>query len=210
MEKLSVPLSDTNESLLTNPDPLAEKDGQPGVVFRWMEAEGPIYEQWPQPGHKLLFGELPMVNRPAAEAEPDPEADASATNKFGMRRFRKAPGVEVISKKPMADAERLLRGFIRQAYRRPVEAAEVKRFLPVVQSALKLGNNFTDAMIAGYTAVLCSPGFIYLDEKPGRLDDYELASRLAFFLWNSPPDQELRRRAKQQDLHEPDVLRAQT
>ena len=86
----------------------------------------------------------------------------------------------------------------------------MKRFLPVVQSALKKGNNFTDAMIAGYTAVLCSPEFVYLEEKPGRLDDYALASRLAFFLWNAPPDDELRSCAEKNKLHEPDVLRAQT
>ena len=37
-------------------------------------------------------------------------------------------------------------------------------------------------MIAGYTAVLCSPEFVCLEEQPGRLDDHALASRLAFFL----------------------------
>src|SRR5438093_13387799 len=65
-------------------------------------------------------------------------------------------------------------------------------------------------MNSAYTAVLCSPEFIYLEERPGRLDDYALASRLAFFLWNSPPDDELRRCAEKKQLHEPDVLRAQT
>src|SRR6267142_1933766 len=44
-------------------NPLAEKDGQPGVVFRSLEVEGPIFDQWPPAGHKLLFGDLPMVNR---------------------------------------------------------------------------------------------------------------------------------------------------
>ena len=187
-------------------NPLAEKDGQPGVVFRWLEVEGPIYDQWPPAGHKLLFGDLPMVNRAGAEVN----KDSSKTNRFGQRRFKPPPGVEVISKKPMADAERLLRQFVWHAYRRPTDEADVKRFLPVVRSALKKGNTFTDAMIAAYTAVLCSPEFIYLEEKPGRLDDYALASRLAFFLWNSPPDDELRRCAEKKQLHEPDVLRAQT
>jgi mono/diheme cytochrome c family protein len=186
-------------------NPLAEKDGQPGVVFRWLEVEGPIYDQWPPAGHKLLFGDLPMVNRVAAKEEEPPEED-----RRGRRRFKPAPGVEVISKKPMADAERLLREFVRHAYRRPTREADVKRFLPVIQSALKKGNNFTDAIIAGYTAVLCSPEFVYLQEKPGRLDDYALASRLAFFLWNSSPDDELRRCAEKKELHKPDVLRAQT
>src|SRR3989441_10118071 len=50
-------------------NPLAEPDGQPGVVFRWLEVEGPIYDQWPPAGHKLLFGDLPMVNREQAKTE---------------------------------------------------------------------------------------------------------------------------------------------
>jgi hypothetical protein len=187
-------------------NPLAEKDGQPGVVFRWLEVEGPIYDEWPTAGHKLIFGDLPMANRTVAKSEDNP----AETNRFGQRRFRAPPGVEVLSKKPMADAERLLGEFLRHAYRRPTNEADLKRFLPVVRSALKKGNNFTDAMIAGYTAVLCSPEFVYLEEKPGRLDDYALASRLAFFLWNSPPDEELRRCAAKSELHRPDVLRAQT
>lgn len=186
-------------------NPLAEKDGQPGVVFRWLEVEGPIYDQWPPAGHQLLFVDLPVVNRGEAKDEAAPVEDQRV-----RRRFKPPPGVEVISQQPMADAERLLREFVRHAYRRPAKEADVKRFLPVVQSALKQGNKFTDAMIAGYTAVLCSPEFVYLQEKPGRLDNYALASRLSFFLWNSSPDEELRRIAARNELHKPDVLRAQT
>jgi hypothetical protein len=186
-------------------NPLAEKDGQPGVVFRWLEVEGPIYDQWPPAGHELLFGDLSMVNRGETT-----DAEASVEDQRGRRRFKPAPGVEVISKKPMEDAEQLLGDFLKHAYRRPTKAADVKRFLPVVQSALKQGNSFTDAMIAGYTAVLCSPEFIYLQERPGRLGDYALASRLSFFLWNTSPDDELRRCAETKELHKPDVLRAQT
>jgi len=188
-------------------NPLAEKDGQPGVVFRWLEVEGPLYDQWPTAGHKLLFGDLPMVNRKLLE---EGTGETNRANGFRQRRFRPAPGVEVVSSKPMADAERLLREFIRHAYRHPSNAAEVKRFLPVVHTALKKGNNFTDAMIAAYTAVLCSPEFVYLEEKPGPLDDYALASRLSFFLWNTAPDDELRAVAAQGKLRQPDVLRAQT
>ena len=189
-------------------NPLAEKDGQPGVVFRWMEVEGPIYDQWPTAGHKLLFADLPMVNR--EEKKVEDEQTSGRTNRFGQRRFRPPPGVDVVSKKPMADAERLLREFMTHAYRRPTDAGDLKRFLPVVRSAIAKGNNFTDAMIAGYTAVLCSPEFVCLEEKPGRLDDYALASRLSFFLWNSTPDDELRAVAARGQLHRPEVLRAQT
>ncbi|HEX7862038.1 MAG TPA: DUF1592 domain-containing protein [Verrucomicrobiae bacterium] len=189
-------------------NPLAEKDGQPGVVFRWMEVEGPIYDQWPAAGHRLMFGDLPMANRVAATESEEPER--RNPNRRRQPRFRPAPGVEVISTNQMADAERLLAGFLAQAYRRPVADTERERFLPVVRAALDKGNSFTDAMIAAYTAVLCSPEFVYLNEKPGRLDDYALASRLSFFLWNSPPDGQLRRRAAQNELHQPDTLRAET
>src|SRR5437899_8121982 len=69
-------------------NPLAEKDGQPGVVFRWLEVEGPVYDQWPPAGHKLLFGDLLMVNRAMAKVDEDP----SQTNRFGQRRFKPPPG----------------------------------------------------------------------------------------------------------------------
>lgn len=187
-------------------NPLAEKDGQPGVVFRWLEVEGPIFDQWPTAGHKLLFGDLPMVNRKAPPAKP--QRMPADTNRF-ERRFTPPPGVEVVSQKPRTDAERLLREFVRQAYRHPAAETEVKRFLPVFDHALKSGNSFTDAMLAAYTAVLCSPEFVCLQQKPGLLDDYALAARLSFFLWNSPPDAELRRCAERNQLHEPDLLRAQ-
>lgn len=186
-------------------NPLAEKDGQPGVVFRWMEVEGPLYDRWPPAGHHLLFGDLPMANRGAEETAAETES-----NRSGRGNFEPSPGVTVISQKPMADAERLLREFVRRAYRRPAPEAEWKRFLPVVESALERGNSFTDAMVAAYTAVLCSPGFLCLEESPGRLDGHALAARLSFFLWNSPPDDELRAMAARDALHQPDTLRAQT
>lgn len=186
-------------------NPLAETNGQPGVVFRWMEVEGPLYDEWPTPGHKLMFGDLPVVENKPAKTESPTENEARP------RRFVPPPGVEVTSKKPMADAGRLLRNFMREAYRRPFnEAAELKRFLPVIRTAMKKGNSFTDAMIAGYTAVLCSPEFLGLAETPGRLDDHALASRLSYFLWNTSPDAELRRCAERGELHRPDGLRAQT
>ena len=192
-------------------NPLAEKDGQPGVVFRWLEVEGPIYDQWPPAGHRLLFGSLPLTNRPAlVQQARNEERRAGDTNRVREPRFTPAPGVEVISKKPRHDAEQLLRGFLRAAYRRPVADGEAKRFLTVFDQATKKGNGFTDAMLAAYTAILCSPEYIRLEEKPGPLDQYAVASRLSFFLWNSSPDDELLRLAAQKKLRDPKVLRQQT
>ncbi len=166
-------------------NPLATREGQPGVAFRWLEVEGPIVETWPTAGHTLMFGDLPL-------------------------RKGKDGAVEVEARDPEQDAPRLLRGFLARAYRRPVDETEVQRFLPVVRSALAAGSRFMDAMIAGYTAVLCSPAFLRLEETPGALDDHAVAARLAFFLWNTAPDAELRALAARGELRRPEVLRAQT
>lgn len=166
-------------------NPLAEKDGQPGFAFRWMEVEGPIFDEWPTAGHKLLFGDLPL-------------------------RKAKTGGVEVTSSNPKKDSERLLRAFMQRAYRRPAAEPDVQRFLEVINRATKSGFSFTDAQLAGYSAVLCSPGFVTMEEKPGKLDGHALAARLSFFLWNSAPDAELRSLAARGELRKPDALRAQT
>jgi hypothetical protein len=105
-------------------------------------------------------------------------------------------GVEVKSGNPERDAETLLPRFMQRAYQGTPREEEVQRFLAVIHGAMKSGHSFTDAMIAGYTGVLSSPAFLYLDEKPGRLTDEALADRLSYFFWNSRPDEELLRLAK--------------
>lgn len=168
-------------------NPLATPQGQPGVSFRWLEVEGPLLESWPPPGHRLLFGDLPL--KPSTH-----------------------PGlpVEVVSAQPEADAEKLMRNFLTKAYRHADGAAQAGRFMPVIRHALATGSRFTEAMLAGYTAVLCSPEFLYWHETPGPLPDRDLADRLASFLTNSIPDAALRAVADAGKLRDPAVLRAQT
>src|SRR4029079_18092326 len=108
---------------------------------------------------------------------------------------------------PEHDAERLLRSFIRRDYRRPVQETDVQRYLAVVKNEIKNGHDFTYSMLAGYPAVICSPPFLFLEEEPGRLDNYALASRLSFFLWTSPPDEALLERARSGGLAQPAVRR---
>lgn len=163
-------------------NPLMQADGAPAVAFQWMEVQGPLYDDSTTAGYKLLFGNLPLK-----------------------------PDLEVISTAPEKDEEHLMRGFLRQAYRQPkVDEADVERFVALVEGQRKAGLSFTEAMIAGYTGVLASPEFIYLREKPGRLDDCALATRLSLFLWNSLPDEKLRARAARGELNRPAVLRAET
>ena len=64
-------------------------------------------------------------------------------------------------------------------------------------------------MRAALKGVLISPEFLFLRERPGKLDDFALACRLSYFLWSTMPDDELFTLAEQQELSQPDVLRQQ-
>ncbi|MGH7959394.1 MAG: DUF1592 domain-containing protein, partial [Opitutaceae bacterium] len=193
------------EFIATNPH--AQYDGAPAVAFRWMEVEGPLPDESTGAGYRLLFGDLPLkkIERDVAAAE----AKDGSKGRHRRAAARETP-VEIVSAHPGEDAERLLRGFMQRAYRRPVKESEVQRVLTIINDQFRAGNSFTDALIAGYTAVLCSPGFVFVEEKPGRLDDDALATRLALFLWNSPPDDALRALAARGELRHPTVRRAET
>ena len=90
--------------------------------------------------------------------------------------------------------ERLLRAFMQRAYRRAPQEADVQLFLDLIKQRMGAGLGFAGSVLAGYTAVLSSPQFLFVDEQPGRLDEIALATRLALFLWNSEPDEALRAR----------------
>ncbi len=194
-------------------NPLAQPDGAPAVAFRWMEVEGPLDDPATTAGYRLLFGDLPMQRVEASQ--PGVAIEAAGPAGRGGRGGRAGPAsrevrVEVVPKNVAADSERLLRAFVQRAYRRPVEEADVQLFLQLIRQRLDAGLGFAGAMLAGYTAVLASPTYVYIDEQPGKLDDYALATRLALFLWNAPPDAELRSLAARGELHQPEILRRQT
>ncbi len=156
----------------------------PGLAIQWVEVEGPIHETWPPASHTRLFGDLPQ---------------------------KPAPGnrLEVVSENPAADAERILRDFIRRAYRRGVTDADVAPILDLVKTKLDEKRTFEQAVRVGLVAVMVSPDFLFLREQPGKLDDFALASRLSYFLWSTMPDEELLSLAAGRKLGLPETLRGQ-
>lgn len=96
----------------------------------------------------------------------------------------------------------LLLKFANAAFRRKVQPEEVQPYVAIVNELLHSGETFVEAMIAGYKGILCSPDFLFL----GLEGEAATASRLAYFLWNSPPDQELR----SANLSDPKVLKKQS
>jgi hypothetical protein len=112
-------------------------------------------------------------------------------------------------------ARKILTNYASYAFRRYVTDAEIERFLTLFRRADERGDPFADSLRLALKAVLISPRFLFRQERdqptsePYRIDDFELASRLSYFLWASMPDRELLQLASTGELHEPGVLRAQ-
>ncbi len=162
----------------------ADKYEGAGLAVQWVEVEGPLIDSWPPAGHRRIFGDLPF--------------ERVAGDRW-----------ETTSKDPAADAERILRAFARRAFRRPVTEDEIKPTIDLVKDELAEKRSFQEAVRVGVKAVLVSPDFLFLREKPGKLDDFALASRLSYFLWSSTPDEELRALAERHELARSDALREQ-
>lgn len=106
--------------------------------------------------------------------------------------------------------------FLRLAYRREVSEVEVAATVALVRQAIDAGASEPDAIRLAVQSVLASPEFLFLSEpldptagSVRLLDDFELASRLSFFLWSSMPDQELLTLASRGELAQPETLRRQ-
>lgn len=160
-------------------NPAMDVEKLPRLLIESIEVEGPIQEEWPPASHKALLF--------AGDERQDEEY-----------------------------VREIFARFLPRAYRRPVTAAEVEAIVEVVQDARVNSNlSFHEALRDGLQRVLCSPGFLFLDEPAGDspqgrpLTDYELASRLSYFLWSSMPDDELFDLAAAGKLQNAQVISAQ-
>ena len=90
--------------------------------------------------------------------------------------------------------------FAEKAFRRPPVEGEVEPIQELVAESLKAGVDPLEAFQLGCQAILCAPGFLYLNLGEGPLEEIALASRLSYFLWSSPPDETLLRLATNNKL----------
>jgi mono/diheme cytochrome c family protein len=186
----------------------------PGIAVDYLDVEGPLYESWPPAAHKLLFGELPIVEF-TKDAFPGakPPARKPLRQEMGCGKNQPDPLIKgvwtVRSDKPLDDADRLLANFLPRAFRRPVPDDLRKAYVAKVGERLDAGDCFEVAMRWAYRAALTSPDFLYRVEPAGQLDQFALASRLSYFLWNSAPDERLVALATAGKLADPAALRAE-
>lgn len=116
-----------------------------------------------------------------------------------------------------ACARDFIENFGLRAFRRPLHASEVEQLLQVFED-LRASYDFRTGMEAVLASVLVSPDFLYLYEADPTgvaegtivaISDYEVASRLSYYLWDSMPDDALFRAAAAGELKTPDQLEAQ-
>jgi cytochrome c553 len=141
--------------------------------------------------------------------QPVPSSEKKAMH---HRLFRMEPGEVPVD--PRESARRLLARFLPRVFRRPVTEAETARYVALYDRAAKRGDLFEEAVKLALKAALVSPEFLFRVEKPAAsgitpVGDFELASRLSYFLWATMPDEELLLLAGAGKLREQDVLSQQ-
>ena len=180
-------------------NPKSEENKQTGkkagrsVAIEYVEVVGPIGANAPppSPGYRKIF-----VSKPGAGVT-DEQAARAIYQRFATR-----------------------------AYRRPAQADEVESLLKVFRSAKADGETFEQSVRLGLTAVLVSPQFLFRIELdppaaggtpgtaggkpvPYAVGEYELITRLSYFLWSSTPDDELMGLAASKRIRDPQVLEQQ-
>ena len=178
-----VALAYTNNAVdRNNPDP--KKRGDRNLIVMWMEIEGP-FNAPPPPipeSHKKV-----LIATPGSSGTED------------------------------ECAGKIVKNFATRAFRRPVTPDEMLALMKLYRLARQNKETYEQAIKIPLIAVLCSPHFIFRVELdpptnpsvPHPIGDYELATRLSYFLWSSTPDDELMQCAANKTLHNPVVLNKQ-
>jgi len=171
-----------------------ERYDGPGLAIQKVEVEGPLVDEFPSRGYRLLFDGL---NRQLVGEKNRPKW--------------KKPEYVIQSARPRLDATRALQRVATAAFRRPATPANVARYVDLFESQMQQGETFEQAYLTAVSAIFCSPDFLYLLEPEGWLDDHAIASRLSYFLTRTTPDEELLAAADAGRLaKDPATLLAQT
>ncbi len=113
-----------------------------------------------------------------------------------------------------AAAEKIIKLHGSRAWRRPIQQSEIDELLALYQIGVEQGESFEGSMQLVVQALLVSPQFLFKveapapdDGSPRRLDDYELATALSYFMWGTMPDNQLFERATRGELSNADNMK---
>lgn len=176
----------------------AKKYPGPGLAILQVELEGPLIDEFPSRGHRLLFDGVKRVEIP-------PRNPRDRQRRGYQAKFK------IESADPVADATRVLSRVAAKAFRRSVDDGVTAPYVRLFLAETEKGADFETALRTAVSAIFCAPDFLYLRERPGRLDDFALAARLAYFLTRTTPDDRLLAAAAAGRLTgDGDALRAET
>lgn len=150
---------------------------QPAILIESIEFVGPIFKSWPPVSHQRILFE---------------SSDRGDEAKY---------------------AKQVLARFMTQAWRRPATDDDVEGLLAFFRKVRPRVNSFEHATRETLAMVLISPEFLYLVEPQSvgtgdePLDDFELASRLSYFLWSTMPDEQLLGLARSGELQKSNTLK---
>ncbi|TWT39846.1 hypothetical protein KOR42_51250 [Thalassoglobus neptunius] len=169
----------------------------PGLAILNVKLDGPLTEEFPSRGHRLLFDGVDRREVP-------PKNPKDREKSWYRPRF------EIVADDPTAVAAGSLHRVATAAFRRPATNEDIQPYLELFRSQLESGESIEDALKTAAAAILCSPRFLFLQEPSGPLDDFALATRLSYFLTRTSPDSELLEAASKGKLTtDPDALRSQ-
>ncbi|QDT09941.1 hypothetical protein K239x_18940 [Planctomycetes bacterium K23_9] len=150
----------------------------PGLAIKQVELVGPLTDEFPSRGHQLIFDGLTRT-----EVEPrNPETKGKSWY---------VPVFDLQADDAPKDIANVLQRVATAAFRRPTKPIEVADFVELYQSQIDEGETMERALRTAVVAIFSSPEFLFLSEQKGWLDDYAIASRLAYFLTRTTPDQPL-------------------
>jgi hypothetical protein len=204
------------EEKLTSP-PIRITAGQHEIAFTWRERPGREQNAW----EPVLRASLEIHN-PSGMPRLNMGVIEGPFNVTGVSETPSREHIFVCRPESAAAeapcAEQIVATLARRAFRRPVTDDDIDAVMAFYHFERETGGSFDDGIHAALTRILTSPFFLFRAEKenphvpPGSthpIDDFELASRLSFFLWSSIPDDELLERAEAGQLRDPKVLETQ-
>ncbi len=176
----------------------------PGELIKSLVIDGSQFS-----GDYVLIDDIGFITngRPLPKSAPQPKSPSPPAS---------IPTAPQRVSKVLPPQDRLKR-FLERAFRSNVDDEEFARYFSLFETSRRSGKSDADAMRVAVQAVLSSPRFLYLAELSPNgepavqpLDSFELANRLAYFLWASMPDDELLSVARSGSLHDPQTLETQT
>ncbi len=123
------------------------------------------------------------------------------------------PGRALFAGATLEDARAVLGRLLPRAFRRPAAPSAVEPYVALVKAQLDAGRPYRDALRVGLKGLLVAPEFLFRKEPVAAdrgIDDFALATRLAYFLWSSMPDAGLLDAAAKGALRAPEGLRRET